>query len=78
MFSGPLYNPANQAPGVQTGHALGVISSHRLIMEKKLLLWNHEAHSLYIEYVAMCSGPLHKSDQSSPWALNWPRPYMYI
>ena len=34
MFSGPLKNPANQAPGVQTGHAPGVIISHRLIMGK--------------------------------------------
>ena len=34
MFSGPQYNPANQAPGVQTGHAPGVICSHGLIMEK--------------------------------------------
>ena len=30
----PYINPANEAPGVQTGHAPGVISSHRLIMEK--------------------------------------------
>ena len=52
-------------------------SSHRLIMgktEKILLLRNHEAHSFYILYVAMFSGPLHKSCQSSPWGLNWPRP----
>ena len=37
---------------------------------------DHEAHSLYIEYVAVCSGPLHKSYQSSPWALNRPHPRM--
>ena len=36
MFSGPLHNPANHAPGIQIGHAPGVIYSHRLIMEKKL------------------------------------------
>ena len=33
MCSDPLI-PANQAPGAQTGHALGVISSHRLIIGK--------------------------------------------
>ena len=27
MFSGPLHNPANQAPEVQAGLALGVIST---------------------------------------------------
>ena len=31
-------NPANQAPGVQTGQALGVIIPHRLVMGKKNLL----------------------------------------
>ena len=36
MFSGPYINPANQAPGAQTGHALEVISSYRLIMGKIL------------------------------------------
>ena len=41
-------NPNNHAPGVQTGRIPGVISSHRLIMEKNPLLWNHEAQSLYI------------------------------
>ena len=30
----PYINPANQVPRVQTGHAPGVISSHRLIMGK--------------------------------------------
>ena len=42
MFVGdivvPYINPANQAHGVQTGHAPGVISSHRLIMEKKVFV----------------------------------------
>ena len=47
----PNVNPTNQAPVVQTGHALGVINSHILMMgklKKNLLFWNHEAHSLYI------------------------------
>ena len=51
MFSGPLHNPASQAPGAHTGHAPEVISSHSLIMGKtlkNLLLWNDEAQSLYI------------------------------
>ena len=30
----PYINPANQAPGAQTGHAPGVIISHKLIMGK--------------------------------------------
>ena len=29
-------NPANHAPEDQIGHATGVISSHGLIMEKKI------------------------------------------
>ena len=32
----PYINPANDAPGVQIGHALGVIYSQRLIMGKDL------------------------------------------
>ena len=35
MSSGHYINPANQAPGVLTGHASGIYSSHRLIIEKK-------------------------------------------
>ena len=31
----PFINPANHAPGVQVGHAPGVIGLHRLIIEKK-------------------------------------------
>ena len=31
----PYIYPANQAPGIQTGHAPGVISSYRLVMENK-------------------------------------------
>ena len=30
----PYVNPANQAPGVQTGHAQEVFSSYRLIVGK--------------------------------------------
>ena len=30
----PYINPANEAPGVQTGHAPGVISSQRLKIGK--------------------------------------------
>ena len=30
----PYINPANQDPGVKTGHGSGVISSHRLTKEK--------------------------------------------
>ena len=55
MFSGHLRK--YQAPGVQTCHASGVISSRRLIMEKKsssLKLWGP---LLYIKYIAMFSGP---------------------
>ena len=37
--------PANHAPGVQIGHAPGVISSQTYNWEKKNLLWNHEGHS---------------------------------
>ena len=41
-------NPANHAPGIQNGHTVGVISSHRHMMGKLKILWNHETHSLYI------------------------------
>ena len=35
MFCDPLYiNYANHAPGVQIGHDLGVICSHRLLFKK--------------------------------------------
>ena len=62
MFSGPLHNPANQAPEVQAGLALEVISSHRIIMEKKLKKSSVlKPWGSYISYVAMFSGPLHKS-----------------
>ena len=60
----PYINPANQAPGVQTDPFLGIKSFHRCHGKT---LKNHEAYSLYIGYVSMSSGPLHKSCQSGPW-----------
>ena len=59
-------NPANHAPGVKNGPALGVISSHRLTVGKtkeNLLLQNHKAQSFHILSVAMYSGHLYKSCQ---------------
>ena len=37
-------NPAKKAPGVQTGHTLGVICIYRTF--KNLFLCNHEAHNI--------------------------------
>ena len=63
-------DPANQAPGIQTGHTLWINISHRLIMGKKThkhILSNHEV----IAYIfSMSSGPLHKSCKSSPLGEN--------
>ena len=42
MSSGHYINPANQAPGVLTGHASGINSTHRLIIVKKASLTNFE------------------------------------
>ena len=36
----PYINPANQAPGAQTGYAPGVISSNRLIMGEKKIFFS--------------------------------------
>ena len=36
----PYINPASQAQGVQTGHAPGFISSHRLIMGTNLKIFS--------------------------------------
>ena len=42
MLSGPYINPANQAPGVQTGHipAINTGGSHRLIMGTTLKIFS--------------------------------------
>ena len=39
---------------------------HQKNIKKNLLLQNHKAQSFHIFYVAMCSGPLHKSCQPCP------------
>ena len=45
----PYINLTNQAPGVQTVLAAGIISSQTYNWKNLIdLLWNHEAHSLYI------------------------------
>ena len=57
-------NPANQAPGLQTGPPQGVMFILSYIAEepfKNLLAWNHEAKSLQIKYIVIFSGPQHKS-----------------
>ena len=49
-------NPANQAPGVQTGQAPGIISSHRLIMGKikKILFSETMRPTAYILSMQQC------------------------
>ena len=52
------------------------IISRRLTIgkSKKNLLLNHEVKSFNILCDALISGTQHKSFQSCPWGLNWPRP----
>ena len=44
MSSSPFINPANQAPGVKTGHTPG--NNIACIMEKKIF-WNHNIFSMW-------------------------------
>ena len=59
-----------KADQIGTVVAMATYSSHRLIMGKPSIIFFSEPMRLraYINlYVAMFSGPLHKSCQLSPW-----------
>ena len=73
----PYINPANYTQGVQLGHALGFISSHRLTIGKTKKIFFSENMRLraFIFCVYQCLAiPFINPANRNPWGLKWPRP----